>query len=40
MILSTADLKKQSSSRHLGIERKCTLNKTLIRPILSYGSES
>jgi hypothetical protein len=33
-------LKKQLSSRYLGRQTKCTLYKTLVRPILTYGSES
>jgi hypothetical protein len=32
-------LKKQLSSRYLGRQTKCTLYKTLVRPILTYGSE-
>jgi hypothetical protein len=33
-------LKKQLSSRYLGRQTKCILYKTLMRPILTYGSES
>jgi hypothetical protein len=37
---ATYSLRKQLSSRYLGRQTKCTLYKTLVRPILTYGSES
>jgi hypothetical protein len=33
-------LKKQLGSQYLGRQTKCTLRKTLARPILTYGNES
>jgi hypothetical protein len=34
------DLRKQLSSRYLVRQTKCTLQKTLVRSVLTYGSDS